>query len=390
MKILMLNASFSCSGYTHGLCNALADAGCHVELYTGPYYLVASRNWERVAYQPRIRFYRLTQMRSYTIRPMRALWRLLRLLGHVWSMTRIIFDAHRFDVVHVQYLSVRSLDVWWLRVIGWRTPVVYTVHNLYPHDTPRRGRMHRLFRRIYGQSVALLAHSDATVEALSRRFGVPREKITKVAHGNMNYLRTQRDAPKPADLGLDRHHAPLVLMFGVLRHDKGPDVLLHAASLLRDDGVDFRLLLAGVPGVDPKPYYELASELGLDGWVEFRMHYIEEEEVAAYFQAATVVALPYREIDQSGVLISALSLGRAIVATRLAGLEEVINESHAGLLVPVDDPQGMAQAIKQLLTDESLRRRCEASALRYADTVLAWEPIAQQTIEVYHRVQGDS
>ena len=108
MKILMLNASFSCSGYTPGLCNALADAGCHVELYTGPYYLVASRNWERVAYRPRIRFYRLTQMRSYTIGPMRALWRLLRLLGHVWSMTRIIFDAHRFDVVHVQYLSVRS------------------------------------------------------------------------------------------------------------------------------------------------------------------------------------------------------------------------------------------------------------------------------------------
>ncbi len=389
MKVLMLNASFSCAGYTHGLCNALANAGCHVELHTGPYYLAVSRNWERISYQPRIRFYRRTQTRSYTPGRARILWRWCRLVGHIWSMTRIFLEARRFDVVHVQYLSVRGLDVWWLRAIARRTPVVYTVHNLYPHDVPQRGRMHRLFHRIYNQSQALFAHSDATVDGLVRKFGVPPHRITKVMHGNMNYLRTQRGVPEPVDIGLDPTGPPLVLLFGTFRHGKGVDVLLRAASLMRRDGVTFNVLVAGAPGVDPQPYRKLVRELNLESCVTFRLERVDEEAVTTYFKTAAVVALPYREIDQSGVLMSALSLGRPVVATRLAGLEEVVHESGAGILVSVDDPQELADAITRLLTDEPYRRQCEARALRYADSTLDWKPIAQKSIEVYRRVIAD-
>lgn len=385
----MLNPPFSAGGYTHNLCNALADAGCEVELYTGAHYLRASRSWQRTVYKPRIRFYRHTQLLSYTRGPTRLFWRALRFLGYLWSMTRVVVDARCFDVVHVQYLGVPAVGYWWLRAIARRTPVVYTVHNLYPHDRPRHGRVHRVFGRIYSSVHALIVHTDKTAEGLVNRFAVSRSRITKVLHGNLNHMSDQHGVPEPADIGLDTNGPPIVLMFGALRHHKGVDVLLRAAASLRQDGVDFRVLFAGAPDVDPKIYLDMARELELDDCVEFRMGYVEEEAVTTYYLAATVVALPYRAIDQSGAAISALSLGRALVTTRVAGLEEVIGESQAGLLVPVDDPQATAEAIKRLLTDEPFRRRCEANARRYADQALAWEPIARHTVEIYQRVSAD-
>ncbi len=386
MRVLMLNPSFSGAGYTHCLCNALVDAGCHVELYTGPYYLKASRNFQRTAYQPQIRFYRHTQLRSYKRGPARRMWRALRLLGHLWSMARVLAEARRFDVVHVQFLSVRNVDRWWLRAIARRAALIYTVHNLYPHDVPRHGKVHRIFDDIYATCHVLFAHTDETIMGLVDRFAVPREKIIKIPHGNANYLRDQNTGPQPADVGFDPVGPPVVLFFGALRHHKGIDVLLRAAALLRRDGMGVRTVIAGVPSVDPGPYLDLARELDLDDAVEFRLGYVPDEAVPTYFRAASVVVLPYRVIDQSGVAVSAISLGRAVVATRVAGLAELVGESDAGLLVPVDDPQATADAIKRLLTDEGLRRRCEANATRYADTALAWEPIAERTIEIYRRV----
>ncbi len=386
----MLNPPFSGAGYVHALCNALADAGCHVELYTGPHYLRASRGWERTAYLPRIRFYRRTQLRSYHRGAMRPFWRALRFIGYLWSMTRVLLEARRFDVVHVQFIGVPAVGIWWLKLIARHTPVVYTVHNLYPHDRPRHGRVHRVFRRVYRSVHGLIAHTNATVEGLVNEFGIPREKIVRVLFGNVNHLRTQRNIPDPEDVGIDPNGPPIILMFGGLRRQKGVDVLLRAGVHLRKEGIEFKVLIAGNPDVDPTPYVDLAGQLGLDDQVEFHVRYIEEEAVTTYFRAAAVVALPYRVIDQSGVAISALSLGRALVATRVAGLEELVTDSEAGLLVPVDDPPATAEALKRLLTDEPFRRQCEANALRYADEALSWASIAAGTIDLYRRCTANS
>jgi glycosyltransferase involved in cell wall biosynthesis len=396
LSVLMLNPAFSGGGYMHGLCNALADAGCYVELHTGPHYVRTSRSWKRIAYHPRIRFYRHTQLRSYETRgPVRLFWRGLRLVGHLWSMTRVLAAVRRFDVVHVHFLSIPRLDLWWLRAIARHVPTVCTVHNLYPHDFSNLETTHRIFQRIYAVPHVLVAHTDHTVEGLVQKFHVPPEKITKIAFGNANHLRDQRGVPTPAEAGLDLAGPPIIMMFGDLRHNKGVDVLLRAAALLRDNDVSFRVLIAGAPSVDPRPYLELAHALRLGGNVEFRLAYVDEAAVTTYFRAATIMALPYRTIDQSLVAISAMSLGRALVATRIAGLEETIGQAQAGLLVPVDDPQATADAIKRLLTDEALRRRCEANGRRFADAALAWEPIAARTIDLYrkciarHQQSGD-
>lgn len=383
VRVLMLNPSFSAPAYMHNLCSALVDAGCEVDLFTGPTFGRASRCWREITYTPRVAFYRRTQLRSYRAgRLMQPVWLGLRLAGHLISLARLGAAVGRYDVLHLHFPPVLPVDTRWLQVIRHRVPVVHTVHNLWPHRSRRDARDRRRLQRLYHACHQLIAHTEDTVRGLVEEFGVPPERISRIPHGNFRQFWNQERASVPA-LDDAAEHTPTILMFGELRQSKGVDVLLRAAATLRDRGVAFRVLLAGAPFATVELYRDLARKLDIEERVLFHARYIEEEEVPSYFEAASVVVLPYRAIDQSGVAIAALTMGRAIVATRIAGLAELVEQGACGLLVPVDDVESLATALQRLLTDAGLRQRFEANARRYAETALAWEPIADRTIDVY-------
>jgi glycosyltransferase involved in cell wall biosynthesis len=385
VRVLMLNPSGSAQAYTHNLCNALGSAGCEVELFTGVHFERMSRCWREIRYAPRIAFYRRTQLASYRAgRLTRPVWRLLRLAGHVTSLARLMPTVGRYDALHLHFPPFLPVDARWLQLVRRQVPVVHTVHNLWPHHSRRHARDRQRLRRLYHACHHLIAHTEDTVRGLIEEFGVPPERISRIPHGNFRQFWNQDRASVPA-LRSAAEHTPTILMFGDLRPSKGADVLLRAAAMLRDRGVAFRVVLAGQPRTDAQPYRDLAHTLDIEDRVMFDLRYVEEEEVPSYFEAASLVALPYRAIDQSGAAIAALTMGRAIVATRVGGLAELVEQGECGLLVPVDDVESLAAALGRLLTDDGLRRRCETNARCYAETALAWEPIAEQTIDAYRR-----
>jgi len=382
-RVLMLNPSFSAPGYMHNLCKALVDAGCEVELFTGPAFGRASRCWREITYTPRIAFYRRTQLPTYRAgRLTRPVWLCLRLAGHLTSLARLTASLGRYDVLHLHFPPALPVDARWLQWIRDQIPIVHTVHNLWPHGSRRNARDRQRLRRLYHACHHLIAHTKDTVRGLIEEFGVPPERISRIPHGNFRQFWNQERASVPALDGA-AEHTPIILMFGELRPSKRADVLLRAAANLRDRGLVFRVVLAGAPFATIERYRGLARELDIEDRVMFHLHYIEEQQVPSYFEAASVVALPYRAIDQSGVAIAAITMGRAIVATRIAGLAELVEQGDCGLLVPVDDVESLAAALERLLTDGGLRRRFEANARRYAETALAWEPIAERTIDAY-------
>jgi glycosyltransferase involved in cell wall biosynthesis len=383
MKILMLNPSFSGSGYTHNLCNALAAQGCDVHLFTGPHWTTSSGHWPEVRYRPRLWFYRRTQERSYRPGIEGLVWKLFRLTGHIWQMVRLAWTARRFDVVHVQFLGVPALDLVWLWVVSRYRPLIYTVHNLYPHDAARNGWTHWLGRATYRAPAALIAHTRATAAGLRESFGSPAARVAQVRFGNYGHLGTMTHALTPKEIGLDR--PGVILLFGDVRRNKGIDVLLAATARLKATSTNFLVVIAGGRG-GSQPYQELARQLGVTDVVEFRTRYVEEHEVPAYLRAAALVVLPYRTIDQSAVAVAACSMGKTLVASDIAGLREIVREADNGILVPPEDPQTLAAALARVLADPDLRARYEANSLRYARETLAWSPIARDTVALYERV----
>jgi len=383
MRVMMLNPSFSGDAYTHNLCNALVDQGHDVELWTGPHFTSCVGHWQDVRYTAKVAFYRHTQLRAYRGGPLRPLWQSLRGLGHAASMARAVAAASGYDIVHVQFLPVPAADVLPLRAMASRAPVVYTVHNLFPHGS-RRGRLiSTVLQRTYSAAHHLIAHTEATVDGLITEFGITPDRISRIPHGNFAHLLPLRDASEPRSLGLDPEEPPIVLLLGVLRQNKGIDVLIEAAALLRETHVSFRVIIAGRAHTDVKALRRLADDRGLSQTVEIRTGALTEPEFAAYLDAAAIVALPYRTIDQSGVAAAALTFGRPIVASRIAGLEEYVSASGGGLLVPPDDATALAHALELLLRDPETRRLAGARAAAYARTELGWDAIATRTSEAY-------
>lgn len=376
----MVDPAFSGGAYLHNLCEALAARGCEVELLTGPAYHRSVRPGTPVGYRLRIGFYRRTQLRSYVRGWARPAWRLLRILGHLWSMSSVARRGAAFDIVHAHHLPLPELDVWWLPWIKARAPLVVTVHNVYPHERARTRRLRHALHRTYHTADHLIAHTHYTVNGLLRDFSVPPDRITRIPHGRTQPLAGEAVLPPREDGG---HQ---VLWFGQIRPEKALDVLIRALRHVLDDGVPCRLVVAGAAEADMDVYRDLARQLGVTDAVDFQIGFVPETAIARLFAAATVVALPYRAIDQSGVAIMAVSLGRAIVASRVGGLAELVDDAGCGLLVPVNDDVAFAAALRRMICDPPFRTACETNARRYAETTLSWGPIAERTEQVYRRL----
>jgi glycosyltransferase involved in cell wall biosynthesis len=157
---------------------------------------------------------------------------------------------------------------------------------------------------------------------------------------------------------------PVVGTVANFKAHKGYEYLLKAAALVKREVPDTRFVLVGQGPVEEK-VREQARRLALDGTVTFAGFRADAPKVAATFDifalASTAEGLPI-------ALLEAMALGRAVVATRVGGLPEVIDHDREGVLVPPGDPRALAEAILALLADPQLRQRLgEAARKRAAD-----------------------
>ena len=166
-----------------------------------------------------------------------------------------------------------------------------------------------------------------------------------------------------------------------MRPYKGTDVLLKAFSRL--DGAE--LWIVGMPRMPMNELHELADRA--PGKVRFVQRFVADAEVPAFMRRADLVVLPYRNIEQSGVLYTALAFGRPLVLSSVGGFPEVA-ERGAARLFPANDPAELARAMDELLRDRAQRDALADAATAAAATDYSWDRIAQATIELYRELLG--
>jgi glycosyltransferase involved in cell wall biosynthesis len=302
-------------------------------------------------------------------------------LSWVWAGLTL-----RGDIVHAQWWSpilapVYAVVLGLARLRGRR--VVITPHNVEPHERGLRQRW--LFRSVLPLAHHFIVHSPRNAEALARRRLTGSGAISVVPHGILT-VDGARDVSREAaraGLGLPREQ-PVVLTFGNIRPYKGLDVLLRAFRRLRDGGVEATLAVAGEPWGSFEPYRRLADELGLNGSLRTWLGFVPEEQASELFRAADVAVFPYRHFDaQSGAASLALSFGLPLVVSDVGGLPELVLDARA--VVPPDDPEALAQALRAVVTDASLREKLAADSRRRA-AELDWPASAARTAEVYAAV----
>jgi glycosyltransferase involved in cell wall biosynthesis len=195
-----------------------------------------------------------------------------------------------------------------------------------------------------------------------------------IPHGAFDHLvRQAQEVPLPGELAaVDK---PVVLCFGLLRPYKGIDVLLEAWRGIEDA----ELWIAGLPKMDTAPLHAAA---GRAGGVRFVERFVTDAEIPAFFRRADLVVLPYREIDQSGVLFTALAFGAPLLLSAVGGFPEVARLGVAEL-VPPGDPAALHDALVALLADDARRAALGAAAQAAATGAYSWDTIARRHLELY-------
>ena len=194
-----------------------------------------------------------------------------------------------------------------------------------------------------------------------------------------------------AELSID-HAAPLVISVSRLVYKKGLTYLLAAFPTVLQQHPTAALVLAGY-GDLREELERQAEQLGIANRVFFPGQ-LDRVQAARYIAAADVYAVPSVR-DQSGnvdglpnALLEGMGVGRPIIASRVAGIPEVIDHERHGLLVAERDVAGLAQAITRLLDNREFAAQLGAAARQRVLTELTWDATAAQFEQVYARARG--
>jgi glycosyltransferase involved in cell wall biosynthesis len=246
-------------------------------------------------------------------------------------------------------------------------PLVLTAHDVLPRE-PRAGQR-RAQRRLYERVDHVVVHSGHGRDRLVAELGLAAERITVIPHGAFDHL-AALPARLPPELAGTPPGVPVVALAGLLRPYKGLDVLLEAWR-----GVDgAELWVVGLPRM-PLP-------AALPPGVRLVPRFVPDAELAGVLRRADLVTLPYREIDQSGVLYAALGLGRPLLLSAVGGFPEVAATGAAQLVAP-GDPGALREALRGLLADAARRAALAAAAARAAAGEYAWDAVARRHAELY-------
>jgi len=363
MRIALLDPPSFTAPYDHALASALARRGNDVTLLTSPF--THGDVPEPDGYQRDEVFLPLSS-RLVRRRPRSGLRLPLKGAEYVPSSARLLQRVRSLDpdVAHVQWLAIPRYDVHWLRRL--KRPTVLTAHDVLP----RQERNARAWGEALGLADRVIVQSQRAVEQLEAA-GVPPGKLVRIQHP---VFESGVAASPPS--------GRTILLFGLIRQYKGLDVLLRALA----EVPDARLVVAGDP-LDPvEPLQALARELGVEDRIEWRLGFLPDEEIPRLMHEATLVALPYRKIDSSGVLATALGHGRPAVVTDVGGLPDAIQEFGAGRVVPPEDAPALAAAIRELLEPAALQAAFEGAET--ARRALTWDAAAEQHEAVYREVAG--
>ncbi|MGH2978103.1 MAG: glycosyltransferase, partial [Solirubrobacterales bacterium] len=351
MRVTVVDPPAYTPPYDHALCAALARRGTDVELVTSHF---------RFGGVPPPEGYRRTEG-FYRIRPASPA---AKALQHPLDMSRLARRLRRAGpgVVHFQWLPIPALDR--LLVRAFPRPIVLTAHDVLPREV-RRGAATGT-RALLRAVDAVVVHSKAGGSRLVAEAGVDPARVHLIPHGAFEHL-TTRAAGVPAALaGLDGRR--VVLFFGLVRPYKGVDLLVEAFASTPEDAV---LLVVGMPRTPIEPLERRARELGIAERVRFVPRFVPDEELPSYFRRADVVALPYREIDQSGVLYTALAFGTPLLLSAVGGFPEIAARGAARLVAP-GSLESLRAGLVELLDDAAGRDRMSEAARRLAREEHSW------------------
>jgi glycosyltransferase involved in cell wall biosynthesis len=288
---------------------------------------------------------------------------------------------HRLKILQPDLVHITAWHVWGTPGLGMFPlfPLVATVHDVsrHPGDSGLQGIPSIFYRWQWRWANQIIVHATTARQQLLTQYRCQPERVNVIPIGSYDFYQVVANGVQP-------ERPNTVLFFGRIWPYKGLQYLIEAEPLITKVIPDARIIIAGY-GEDFEKYQKMMVN---PDHFDIHNYHIPNEKVAYFFQQASVVALPYVEASQSGVVSVAYAFGKPVVATWIGGLPDVVIDGQTGLLTPAADAQSLAEAIITLLKDAPLRHKLGQQARQFAETELSWRRIAQRTLKVYQSLNG--
>ncbi|HOB44006.1 MAG TPA: glycosyltransferase family 4 protein [Bacillota bacterium] len=301
-------------------------------------------------------------------------------LFEYFTVRRIVREK-KIDLLHSHYVFPDGF----VSRLQSGVPGVATEHTSGFLDRLERGRMLWLYRWVYARMDQIIAPSDELAGAVGS-LGVPRQKITFVSNG----VDTDKFSPEvpPRDLRKQYTLAPetrIVLCPRRLEPKNGVKYLVEAVPAVLRECPDTRFFIVGGSYPDQLVLLQKrARELGVQNHIIFAGS-VPNAEMPSWYTAADVVVLPSLKEATSIAGLEAMACGRPLVGTNVGGIPYLIDDGKTGLLVEPKDPPGLADALVNVLTNDTTRREMGVAARKKAVDLFSWARIAGTVQGIYTR-----
>lgn len=272
-----------------------------------------------------------------------------------------------FDIIHFTW----PFDYCFFELYGLRIKMLHTVHDPIPHSSDEKLIYNIQRRMAMKRSNYFMLLNTTQKDLFKKRYSITEDKIfvskLSIYSHLLNY---EPESPL--------YSKPYILFIGSINPHKGIRYLCKAMEEVHKSRKDLQLVIAGKGAFDFN-----ITEYTNRGYVKVMNRFVEVGELVTLVHHSQFVCCPYTDATQSGVIMSAFTLCKPVLATKVGALHEMVENKRHGILVPPKDSHALAEAIINMNDSQILDEMSANIKQDYHFGNKSWDALADKLIDDY-------
>ena len=299
----------------------------------------------------------------------------------IWEQTSLSGLAQKagINLLHSPHYT-RPLKLSCKSVVTFHDMTFFLMPQM--HSRSKRIFFPRMIRYSAKHANAIITDSESTRNDTIRLLDIQSKKVKAIHLGVDESFKKINDQQK-LNLVLEKYELPehFILFVGTLEPRKNLPVLLHALKHLIDKGCTTPLAIVGSRGWGYDEIFQLVNKLHLEKFVHFT-GYVEKQDLPVIYNLASIFVYPSVYEGFGLPPLEAMACGTPAITTNVSSMPEYAGD--AGILIPPNDENTLADAMIQLLDDKALRKKL-ARLGQIQAAKFSWEKTALETLQVYQQ-----
>ncbi|MFP3191269.1 MAG: glycosyltransferase family 4 protein [Thermoproteota archaeon] len=311
-------------------------------------------------------------------------FRLLPLPSHLGyfslGMLMSLLQENNYDIIHSH--SYGSFAITTSSIVKKMRKIR---HVITTHSEPGRRKLTKilfdtLYSKFFLESDAIIALTKLEKEHLVK-LGINKNKIHVIPNGVDVEFYSRNRKQKFEDL-LNQDYVLFVGYFDI--SNKGVDILIRSFYLLRKSIKEIKLVIAAIPTRESAQLIDLIKKLRIEKDVKILL-YLDDESIASLLKNCLFVILPSRTEAFGTVILEAFASGKTVIASKVGGIPEVINNGFNGLLFEPENTNDLLNKMLLLVKDDLLRAQLERNAYNSSFSY-DWNLISRKINNLYQKI----